>query len=138
MLLYTLAAVLGTSWAKGAELPSDVQQLILSIGPTWNSDSGQLQLFERDGRHWKVIGSPWRVLYGKSGLVWGRGALGTDEPGPHKSERDKRAPAGVFRIGKIYTYDDALPQGADFPFHTVTTADAWVDDPASPNYNRFV
>jgi hypothetical protein len=64
-------------------------------------------------------GKPWRppvpVLFGKGGLVWGRGVLGTDESGPHKTERDGRAPAGVFRIGKIYTYDAALPAGADYP-----------------------
>jgi L,D-peptidoglycan transpeptidase YkuD (ErfK/YbiS/YcfS/YnhG family) len=115
-----------------------VDQLILSIAPTWNSPSGKLQLFERDGKSWKGVGQPWAVLYGKSGLAWGRGVLGTDEPGQHKTERDKRAPAGVFRIGTIYTYDKALPEGADFRFHTVSTADAWIDDPTHPDYNRHV
>ena len=55
-----------------------------------------------------------------------------------KKERDGRAPAGVFRIGTIYTYDAKLPEGADYPFHQVTTADAWIDDGMSPDYNRFV
>lgn len=41
-------------------------------------------------------------------------------------------------MGKIYTYDAQLPPGADYPFHQVTTADAWVDDVKSPNYNHFV
>ena len=47
----------------------------------------------------------------RAGLAWGRGVLGANEPGPQKTERDKRAPAGVFKIGKIYTYDPALPGG---------------------------
>jgi L,D-peptidoglycan transpeptidase YkuD (ErfK/YbiS/YcfS/YnhG family) len=64
--------------------------------------------------------------------------LGTGEAGLQKVERDKRAPAGVFRIGTIYTYDRALPQGASYPFHTVTTADAWIDDVAHPQYNQHV
>jgi L,D-peptidoglycan transpeptidase YkuD (ErfK/YbiS/YcfS/YnhG family) len=123
---------------RGAELNPSVQQLIVSIAPTWDSENGQLQLFERDGSHWKANSPSWPVLYGHNGLVWGRGVLGTEEPGPHKTERDKRAPAGVFRVGRIYTYDSALPKGADYPFHTVTTADAWVDDPDSADYNRFV
>jgi L,D-peptidoglycan transpeptidase YkuD (ErfK/YbiS/YcfS/YnhG family) len=53
-------------------------------------------------------------------------------------ERDGRAPAGVFRIGKIYTYDSALPSGADYPFRTVSRADAWIDDVTHPNYNQHV
>jgi L,D-peptidoglycan transpeptidase YkuD (ErfK/YbiS/YcfS/YnhG family) len=78
------------------------------------------------------------VLYGKSGLAWGRGVLGTDEPGRHKEERDGRAPAGVFKIGTIYTYDPALPEGSTYVFHTVNAGDAWVDDVHSPDYNRHV
>jgi L,D-peptidoglycan transpeptidase YkuD (ErfK/YbiS/YcfS/YnhG family) len=78
------------------------------------------------------------VLFGRNGLAWGRGVEGTEEPGLHKQERDGRAPAGVFDIGTIYTYDASLPPGADYPFHQVTIADAWVDDSESPDYNRFV
>ena len=110
----------------------------MSIAPSWDSTTGRLQCFERDGAAWKPASAAWPVLYGKSGLAWGRGALGTDEPGRHKQERDGRAPAGVFRIGTIYTYDGALPAGAKFPFHTVGPGDAWVDDVASPDYNRHV
>jgi L,D-peptidoglycan transpeptidase YkuD (ErfK/YbiS/YcfS/YnhG family) len=55
-----------------------------------------------------------------------------------KQERDGRAPAGVFRLGKVYTYDAQLPPGSDYPFHQVTDADIWSDDPRSPNYNRHV
>ncbi len=120
-------------------LDPGVRQLIISIAPGWNATSGKLLALERtaDGG-WKPALGPLPVLYGKNGLAWGRGVLGTDEPGRHKVEHDARAPAGVFRLGTIYTYDRALPKGADYPFHTVTTADAWVDDPTLPQYNRFV
>jgi L,D-peptidoglycan transpeptidase YkuD (ErfK/YbiS/YcfS/YnhG family) len=121
-----------------AELDPGVQQLIVSIAPGWNSSTGRLQCFERTRDGWAASGPVWPVLYGKNGLAWGRGELGTSEPGTHKAERDGRAPAGVFRIGKIYTYDRALPEGAKFPFHTVTSADAWIDDVSSPDYNRHV
>src|SRR4051812_24323711 len=96
-LLFLIAA--GAAWG----LDSSVQQLAVSIAPDWDAMHGRIQLFERDGKRWKPVGAPWPVNYGKSGLVWGRGVLGTDEPGTHKTERDKRAPAGVFKIGKIYT-----------------------------------
>ncbi len=130
------ASFVATS-VRGSELDG-VDQLIVSIAPSWSSNTGKLQRFERDGREWKAFGAAVPVLYGRNGLVWGRGVRGTDEPGPHKSERDGKAPAGVFRIGKIYTYDDALPSGASYPFHTVSEADAWIDDVNHPQYNQHV
>jgi L,D-peptidoglycan transpeptidase YkuD (ErfK/YbiS/YcfS/YnhG family) len=137
-----LSAVLALgAWmaqAAAGELGADVKQLIVSIAPGWDSNTGQLQCFERAGDGWKPATGAWPVLYGKNGLVWGRGVLGTGEPGAHKQERDGRAPAGVFRMGKIYTYDAALPEGAKYPFHTVGAGDAWIDDVSHPDYNRFV
>ena len=119
-------------------LDPSVGQLAVSVAPGWDSPSGKLQLFEREGKGWRAASPPLRVLYGKGGLAWGRGVLGMNEPGPQKTERDKRAPAGVFKIGKIYTYDPALPAGASYPFHTMTDADAWIDDPTLPHYNKHV
>jgi len=136
------AAFLGAFALSAASLRAGeldgVGQLIVSVAPTWNSSSGKLQRFERAGREWKAVAPPVAVLYGKSGLVWGRGVYGTNEPGVHKTERDGRAPAGVFRIGKIYTDDAALPAGADFPYRTITKGDAWIDDPKHPQYNQHV
>ena len=121
----------------GRALDADVRQLVVSIAPGWNSPSGQMQLFERKGKSWQAVGAPMRVLYGTSGLAWGRG-VHPQQPGQQKVERDKRAPAGVFKIGTVYTYDQALPAGADYPFHTITSADAWIDDPTLPHYNQHV
>jgi L,D-peptidoglycan transpeptidase YkuD (ErfK/YbiS/YcfS/YnhG family) len=98
-----------------------------------------MRMFERAaGGKWSQRGASMPVLFGKDGLAWGSGLAGQYETGLRKKERDGRAPAGVFRIGKIYTYDARLPAGADFPFHQVTASDAWIDDPAHPDYNRFV
>jgi L,D-peptidoglycan transpeptidase YkuD (ErfK/YbiS/YcfS/YnhG family) len=127
------------SSVRAASLPDDCTQLIVARAPDWNSMRGQGRLLERDaGGAWRPNGSPFPVLFGKNGLAWGSGLTGQDESGLHKKEKDGRAPAGIFRIGKIYTYDPQLPTGADYPFHQVTKADAWVDDVKSPNYNRLV
>ncbi len=100
---------------------------------------GHAQLFERArGGEWRASAKSFPVLFGKNGLAWGSGLAGQDESGLRKKERDGRAPAGVFRIGKIYTYDKQLPNGSDYPFHQVTIADAWIDDVTSRDYNRFV
>jgi L,D-peptidoglycan transpeptidase YkuD (ErfK/YbiS/YcfS/YnhG family) len=120
-------------------VPDDCEQLIVAVAPGWDSMRGSLRRFERSGTGpWRAVSEPAPVLFGKNGLAWGHGIAGQDENGLHKKERDGRAPAGIFRIGKIYTYDAALPAGADFPFHQVTTADAWIDDPTRPDYNRLV
>ncbi|MEP7014681.1 MAG: L,D-transpeptidase family protein [Verrucomicrobiota bacterium] len=129
----------GGSNACADGVPDDCTQLILGIAPNANSMRGKIQLFERAlGGNWKRVAGPLPVLFGKNGIAWGSGLAGQGEAGLHKKERDGRAPAGIFRIGKIYTYDAQLPQGADYPFHQVTTADAWIDDVTSPDYNRFV
>src|SRR4051812_23274303 len=104
-----LAAVL--CWRAALALDASVQQLIVSVAPTWDSQTGRLQLFEREGKGWKPIGAPLPVLYGRNGLAWGRGEFQVEDPARQKTERDKRAPAGIFKIGTIYTYDPALPEG---------------------------
>src|SRR3954466_3862292 len=137
ILLALVPLLVSSGYAAG--VPDDCTQLIVGIAPDWNSMRGHLQLFERTaGADWSAVSQPVPVLFGKNGLAWGTGLAGQEESGLRKAERDGRAPAGVFRIGKIYTYDAQLPPGADFPFHQVTTADAWVDDVKPPDYNRFV
>ena len=132
------ALLVSNAHAEG--VPDDCAQLIVGTAPNENSMRGHLQLFERAnaGAPWKAVAPSVPVLFGKSGVAWGSGLAGQGEQGLHKKERDGRAPAGVFKIGKIYTYDPQLPPGADYPFHQVTTADAWVDDLKSPDYNKFV
>ena len=138
MFLAALLLFIASS-AHAAGVPADCEQLIVGLAPDWDSARGLLQRFERTGGGpWQAAGDAMPVLFGKNGLAWGRGLVGQWENGLHKEERDGRAPAGVFRIGKIYTYDPALPPGADFPFHQVTKADAWIDDPTRPDYNQFV
>ncbi len=125
--------------ARAAGVPDDCTQLLVGIAPDWNSMRGELRLYERErGGQWTQQGRPIPVLFGKNGLAWGTGLAGQDETGLRKKERDGRAPAGVFWLGKVYTYDEKLPPGADYPFHTVTDADLWSDDPRSPDYNRHV
>jgi L,D-peptidoglycan transpeptidase YkuD (ErfK/YbiS/YcfS/YnhG family) len=124
--------------AVGADrLDPETGQLIVGIAPGWDSMHGRLWRLDRRGADWEPAGPPVPVLFGKHGLAWGRGEIeGRD--GPVKVERDGRAPAGVFRLGTIYTYDESLPAGATYPYHTVGPADAWVDDIHDPNYNRHV
>jgi L,D-peptidoglycan transpeptidase YkuD (ErfK/YbiS/YcfS/YnhG family) len=120
-------------------VPEDCTQLILGIAPTWNSMRGELRLFERSlGGDWKLVEGPFPALFGKDGVAWGRGLAGQDQLGLQKKERDGRAPAGIFEVGQVFGYDAHLPGGANYPYHQVTDADVWSDDPRSPNYNRHI
>ena len=130
--------VFGASNARAEGVPANCSQLIVAIAPDWNSMRGQLQRFERVNGNWSAVSGPIPVLFGKNGLAWGSGLAGQDEPGLHKKERDGRAPAGIFGIGEVFGYEAKLPSGGDYPYHQVTEADIWSDDPRSPNYNRHI
>jgi L,D-peptidoglycan transpeptidase YkuD (ErfK/YbiS/YcfS/YnhG family) len=134
----SLIALSVTSNGYAAALPDDCAQLIVALAPDWNSVHGRLYLLEKLEGKWRTHAGPMSVLFGKNGMAWGSGIAGQDEPGLRKHERDGRAPAGIFRIGEVFTYDETLPPGAKYPFHQVTEADVWSDDPRSPNYNRHV
>src|SRR5438874_9283951 len=95
-----LMALAAAGYADG--VPEDCTQLIVGIAPSWNSMRGHLQLFERtSSRNWSPVAPAVPVLFGKSGVAWGSGLAGQGESGLRKTERDGRAPAGVFRIGVI-------------------------------------
>jgi L,D-peptidoglycan transpeptidase YkuD (ErfK/YbiS/YcfS/YnhG family) len=138
MLRFLILISLGLASISQAQekLSSSVSQLVVGIAPSWGSMHGSLVRLEKTPSGWAPVGSSIPVLFGKNGLAWGRGILSGN--GPQKVERDNRAPAGVFKIGTIYTYDHELPAGSNFPFHTVGAGDAWVDDAKSPNYNQHV
>ena len=131
-----LLALVSNARADG--VPPNCSQLIVATAADWNSMRGQMQRFEKTNSEWKPVSAPIPVLFGKNGLAWGSGLAGQNEQGLHKKERDGRAPAGVFAIGEVFGYDSKLPPGGDYPYHQVSEADIWSDDPRSPNYNRHV
>lgn len=141
LFFWAALATASSASAVGAPpaLSKDVTQLLVAVAPDWNSNQGTLRRFERapDGA-WRAVGGAVPVLFGKRGLAWGRGVRGAEESGLRKREGDARTPAGLFALGTIYGNDAALPAGADYPFHQVTSVDAWPDDPANPHYNEHV
>lgn len=127
--------------AQGAVVPRDVKQLVVAVAPDWDSHGVRLQCFERGRKTWKpVFAAPIPALVGRSGLAWGRGVHRIPEgsTAPLKRERDGRAPAGVFALGRVFGYAPQLPEGAEYNYRQVTEWDAWVDDSSSEFYNRHV
>lgn len=125
-----------------AQLGASVRQVIVATAPDWNTHRASLQCFQRasDRDPWQaVLPSPVPVLLGRNGLAWGRGVFNVPQNGVGmKVERDGRAPAGVFQLGILFGYAGSPPRGSQWPYHQVGKWDAYVDDPANPNYNRHV
>ena len=115
----------------------DARQLVLVISPDWDTTSGRLQRYERNGHgEWQPIGEGTPVALGRSGTAWGIGLHSVQGDGPKKREGDGRAPAGVFGIGIAFGYGDRATTGLAYDAMDI---DDWcIDVPQSPIYNRIV
>ncbi len=144
LLCATISCALRASATAGGGIQPATGQVIIGVADGWNAQRALLYLFQRRGPQapWQAATpAPWPVLLGRSGLAWGNGAV----PVPHgqagissKREKDWRAPAGLFQIGKLYGYAPAAPRNASWPYHQVTARDCWIDDPQHPSYNRHL
>ena len=96
-------------------------------------------VYERDkGSPWRQRGSLIPVRMGRAGLGWGRGLLITRSlPGPIKIEGDDKAPAGVFRLIRVFGYAHRAP-ATKMPYLPLSETIVAVDDPGSRYYNQLI
>ncbi len=124
-----------------AKLPADCNQAIIGISKGWNDSSVTLTLAERsrDGTWQRVLG-PFPGRLGRAGLVWGLGIHETPRGATTKTEGDGRSPAGIFRIGGLWTtHPTPVRHHRRLPEVKVGPNDLWVSDPRLPRlYNRHV
>jgi len=129
-----------TDEAKRSGPLADSEQLVLVTSPEWSSPHGRLELHERrtDGTFHRV--DVWQVNLGSAGMAWGTGLHGVGKPprclGPTKQEGDQTVPAGVFRLGTVFGYDDKA--ATDMPYQRVSESWRCIDDPKSEHYNSVV
>jgi len=125
-----------------AQLDTSVRQIIVAQSAGWDSTTAILQCYQRaSGRAgWQLLfNNPVPVLLGRSGLAWGRGVFPPPSNGiPWKVEKDWKAPAGVFQLGKLFGYAASPPRGTRWPYTQVGPYDAFIDDSQSPHYNQHV
>ena len=119
------------------------RQLVLVTAPDWTSTRATLRRFERAdaASAWTEHGAAYPVTLGRSGLGWGLGLHPAPASEPIKREGDGRAPAGVFRLTRLFGYagsDSALARTAKLPYLPVDSDTLCIDDPASRHYNRIV
>jgi D-alanyl-D-alanine dipeptidase len=141
--LLVLLALSSVAEAKRFRIPKPTKQLILVVTESWTAPRGTLTRWERGEKGpWKKVGEPVDVVVGRSGLGWGLGLhadeIGMDRPGPLKSEKDGRAPAGAFKLGDATGYATAPPAGTTVAYKQATAKLVCVDDPKSKLYNQVV
>ena len=124
-----------------AAVPEDSRQLILGLTDDWSDSHATLTYYERGARGgWRAVGQPWPARVGREGLAWGRGlhAVPPDSNVAMKREGDMKAPAGIFDLGGVWGYDESVRRHPKMPYRQVTPRDLWIEDPASPHYNRHL
>jgi len=75
---------------------------------------------------WKLALAPVTVNVGRNGIA----------PPLEKREGDGRTPSGLFPLRQAFGYPSGFKGGV--PYRQVSFQDLWVDDPQSPDYNRWV
>jgi D-alanyl-D-alanine dipeptidase len=117
-------------------------QCVVVLTENWQSTTGTLRAFERDGRTetWKDRGPQVPVVVGKNGLGQGLGLVNEGFSGaPTKKEGDNKAPAGIFRLSSAFGY--APKESAPWiklPYLALAKDTEGIDDPASRYYNQLV
>jgi D-alanyl-D-alanine dipeptidase len=113
-------------------------QVLYVTTDSCNATTGILTLYERkNGKtKWKCITS-YPVSIGRSGLA--RDENSTAEvyfPQKTKHEGDGNSPAGIFRLGPVFSYHQL--KGLNMPFQLANEALLCVDDVNSKYYNQLV
>lgn len=122
-----------------AQLPRNCKQAVVGVSNGWNSSYVTLRLYEKRNGTWQQIGSPWKGRLGRNGLAWGSGLnRAIPSNAPQKKEGDKRAPAGIFKIGGAYGYAKSIRKNPKLFYRQITTKDLWVEDQRSPHYNKHL
>ena len=115
---------------------ADAGQMVLVTTANWDSTSGELRRYERDGAGWKQVGDASNIVVGRTGSAWGIGLNTTHGDGPVKREGDGKAPAGVFSIGPAFGYADSARTGLGYK--AMGQNDWCIDVPDSAYYNQII
>jgi len=110
------------------------QQILLVVADDFNATNGHLYCFEDT----HLICNDIKVNLGKNGLGWGLGEykFQHSKKEPFKYEGDKKAPAGIFKLTKVFGY--AQKQNIKMPYLYTSQNLICVDDAHSPYYNQII
>ena len=88
---------------------------------------------------WSRVESAVPIVVGRTGLAWGVGFDDASAAGPHKSEGDGKAPAGIFPLDTAFGFAPAESMlQVRLPYVQLFPSTDCVDDTASIHYNTVV
>lgn len=117
-------------------IPEESSQLLVVTTKNWDAKNGTLQRYVKSDGNWKKEGKPINVILGRNGLGWGVGLHSIPNNAPYiKREGDGKAPAGLFKLGHGFGYND---YNIEFPYTTYKKTDHCVDDSNSQWYNQII
>lgn len=132
----SVAALAQETGACPAPLAS-ARRLVLVVADHMNAKSARMWRFERasPAASWRPHGAAEPAMIGRAGMAWSPFFAGFRREGePLKIDGDRRAPAGIYPIGRSFgTVPSSRPGHLQVRNDTVC-----VDDPASPAYNTIV
>ena len=111
----------GVIQPQNLEGAKDADQLVVVVGTGGCS---------ADVYYYKKSGEAWEMVWKEAGIV-GRNGI-TDQ----KTEGDGSTPSGTY--GFTMAFGLRENPGSVLPYHKITKGDYWVDDSASPYYNKLV
>jgi len=101
------------------------EQVIVVTTDNENLKSGILAFYEKEKGVWKKVFPDIPVVIGRNGMT------------KNKKEGDGKTPSGVFPLGTAFG-TGKKPASLKIPYRQTTKYDYWVDDPSSPDYNRWI
>ena len=117
---------LGASLDSMAPLAAPGDQFVyVDPGPA-SLTQGTVYAVQRTASGWELALAPVRANLGRNGVA----------PPWEKREGDGRTPSGLFPLRQAFGYPAALE--SRLPYRQLSSQDLWVDDPQSPDYNRWV
>lgn len=113
-------------FVKAAEekFPTSSQVILVTQGRVSGAEA-RLSAFEMKEDTWNSILGPVPAMIGRNGFA----------PAGEKHEGDGRTPPGIYTLGFAFGYGPQIDSA--MPYLQMTLDDIWVDDPASPDYNRL-
>jgi D-alanyl-D-alanine dipeptidase len=138
----TLAVIVAISstavFAQSCPQPlASARRLVLVTADDMNTPAARLQRFARANASapWRPDGAPTSALIGRNGIGWGYPFRALARPGePVKVEGDRRAPAGIYVIGRPFGFAPSSRPG----YLPIGDGMTCVYDLRSPAYNTVV
>ncbi|MGP4078998.1 L,D-transpeptidase family protein [Pseudalkalibacillus sp. R45] len=101
------------------------KQLVVVSAASKGSHKAKLETFELINGQWKAVFPTMDAVVGYNGIS-----------GKTK-EGDGKTPEGVYEFGTAFG-SQSKPSNISLPYRKTTDYDYWVDDPNSPDYNKWI